>query len=165
MISPARIFTTVRYGIRTIATYGWRIRRAGRRQRWPAAWCRSRSDPTPTARSACLPRSAACSGSNRPTEGSVARALFRVGKLRSRRPAGAQCPRPGASLRCHAGLRLRTIQFAPIALRSRLLRFWTEGDGRAAHRCRRRVFQVPDRGIGLRRRPRSGRARRQSRHR
>ena len=42
--------------------------RADRPRRSPAAWCRWRSAPTPTARSACRPRCAAFSDSSRPTD-------------------------------------------------------------------------------------------------
>ncbi len=53
----------------------------GSAARWPAGWCRSRSAPTPTARSGCRPRSAACSASSRPMAGCRARTFPFVASL------------------------------------------------------------------------------------
>ena len=51
-------------------------RRAARARRWRPAWSPPRSAPTPTARSACPPPSAACSGSSRPSAGCRGQAAF-----------------------------------------------------------------------------------------
>ena len=116
MISPARMFTTVRRAIRTIFTACPADRRAARQPPSPADWCRSRSARTPTARSACPPRSAACSGSSRPMAGSAAPALFRSRRasIMSARWRAAPATWRWPTTPCRATT--RTIRFAPIAL-------------------------------------------------
>ncbi len=125
--------------------------RVARRPRWPAASPPAASAPTPAARSASRPPSAAWSGSSRPTGASRATALIafassldQVGTLgarRDRRRAAAGCDRRPRSARRHLGRR------AGARLRGRAGR-------RRAGAARRRARRV------LRRRARSrGRAR------
>ena len=92
---------------------------AARAPRSAAAWCRSRSAPTPTARSACRRRSAAFSASSRPTAGCRAHALSVRRQPRSSRPVRPLRARPRARLRRDAGLRSPTTRPAPTGRSSR----------------------------------------------
>ena len=119
---PPRTRPTARPAIpgRSIARPGDRA--ADRPRRWPAAWCRRRSAPIPAARSASRRRSAAWSGSSRPTAGSRATACSpsRRHSIRSdpsprppttppwcwrRLPAATCTTRPAPPARCPTGRR------------------------------------------------------------